>query len=51
MKTVNIQISIPEGMARYLLYEDQEQLFRRNAMLLYPLIQNQTISHGRAADI
>ena len=30
---------------------DQEQDFARNAMLLYPFIQNLTISHGRAAEI
>ena len=38
-------------MTPYLLYEDSEQEFRRNAMMLYPLIQNLTISHGRAAEI
>ena len=31
--------------------EDQEQVFERNAMLLYPFIRNLTISHGRAAEI
>ena len=38
-------------MARYLEEEDQEQIFERNAMILYPFIQNMTISHGRAAEI
>ena len=38
-------------MAHYLAYEDSEQVFTRNAMLLYPLIRNMTISHGRAAEI
>ena len=51
MKTVDIQITVPEGMQRYLTVDDQEQLFERNAMILYPLIQNMTISHGRAAEI
>ena len=51
MKTVNIQIAVPEDMRSYLGNEDQEQVFERNAMLLYPFIRNLTISHGRAAEI
>ena len=50
IKTVNIQIEVPEGMESY-LSDDQEQAFERNAMLLYPYIRNLTISHGRAAEI
>ena len=50
MKTMNIQISVPEDMKSYLENEDQEQVFERNAMLLYPFIHNLTISHGRAAE-
>ena len=30
---------------------DQELAFKRNAMFLYPYIQDLTISHGRAAEI
>ena len=51
MRTVNVQMAVPEGMAPYLKNVDQEQDFARNAMLLYPFIQNLTISHGRAAEI
>ena len=51
MKTVNIQIAVPEGMIRYIVNADMEQSFERNAMILYPFIQNLTISHGRAAEI
>ena len=51
MKTVNIQIAIPEDMRTYLENEDQERDFERNAMILYPFIHNLTISHGRAAEI
>lgn len=51
MKTVHIQIAVPEDMRYYLNEDDQEQVFERNAMLLYPLIRNMTISHGRAAEI
>ena len=51
MKTVNIQLAVPEEMTPYLLNEDVELSFERNAMLLYPFIRNMTISHGRAAEI
>ena len=51
MKTVNVQIAVQENMRYYLNDDDQEQVFERNAMLLYPLICNMTISHGRAAEI
>ena len=51
MKTVNVQLAVPEGMAPYLEDTDRDHSFERNAMMLYPFIQNQTISHGRAAEI
>lgn len=51
MKTVNIQFSVPEEMADYIISEDKEQTFERNAMLIYPFIRNLTVSHGRAAEI
>lgn len=51
MRTVNIQLAVPEGMAPYLIDADWRQSFARNAMMLYPFIQNLTISHGRAAEI
>ncbi|MBQ9388564.1 MAG: hypothetical protein IJU07_00120 [Synergistaceae bacterium] len=48
MKTVSIQLAVPEGMIPYF---DEEDSFERNAMLIYPLIHNMKISHGRAAEI
>ena len=33
------------------LDKENQELFIRNALLLYPYILNQTISHGRAAEI
>ena len=51
MRTVNIQLEVPEEMTPYLLNEDVELAFERNAMLIYPFIKNMTISHGRAAEI
>ena len=38
-------------MSKYLLTVNPETEFTRNALLLYPYILNQTISHGRAAEI
>lgn len=38
-------------MAKYLVTLNPEAELTRNALLLYPYILNQTISHGRAAEI
>ena len=51
MRMQSLTMSVPEGMIPYFLHEDEDQGFARNAMMLYPLIQNLTISHGRAAEI
>ena len=49
MRTMTI--SVPEGMLPYLDTQDERQAFTRDAMLLYPYIQNLTLSHGRGAEI
>ena len=51
MDTVSVNLSFPKGMLPYLMEEEPEEGFARNAMILYPYIQNQQISHGRAAEI
>lgn len=51
MRTVDVQMSVPEGLAPFLSDMDQNASFERNAMLLYPFIQRSVISHGRAAEI
>ena len=38
-------------MSNYLNCANPETKLTRNALLLYPYILNQTISHGRAAEI
>ena len=38
-------------MADYLKPSDQVTELERNALLLYPYVLKQSISHGRAADI
>ena len=42
---------VPVGMSKYLVTVNPETELTRNALLLYPYILNQTISHGRAAEI
>ena len=49
--TETITIEVPVGMSKYLEVINPELEFTRNALLLCPYILNQTISHGRAAEI
>lgn len=51
MRTVNVQLAVPEGMAPYMDAEGTGLSFEQKAMLLYPLIQKREMSHGRAAEI
>ena len=51
VRTESITIQVPIGMAKYLNVVNKETELTRNALLLYPYILNQTISHGRAAEI
>lgn len=46
-----IQMNVPIGMAQYISDDNLEFEFARNAMMLYPLIRNLTISYGKAAEI
>ena len=50
MEMISFPITIPKEMTPFLT-GDQEVDFKRNAMILYPYIQDLTISHGRAAEI
>jgi len=47
----DVRIKVPEGMAMYLHPQDPHDELVRNALLLYPYINNKTISHGKAAEI
>lgn len=51
LTTESVTIKVPREMAKYLTAVDPETELSRNALLLYPYILNQTISHGRAAEI
>lgn len=51
MNTRKVEIDIPEALVQYTVLMDKEALLKRNAMLVYPYIQDGTISHGKAAEI
>ena len=51
MELRKVEITIPEAMIPFVLAADNEVQLRQNAMLLYPYIQDETISHGKAAEI
>ena len=51
MGLVDVNIKVPVEMAVYLKPSNQGAELERNALLLYPYILKQTISHGRAAEI
>lgn len=51
MTFTDVRIKVPEGMAMYLRPQDKRTEMERNALFLYPYINNRTISHGKAAEI
>jgi len=51
VKMESITIQVPVEMRKYLEEFSPESELRRNALLLYPYILNQSISHGKAAEI
>ena len=46
-----VTMNIPEEIMDFMVCDNKSDELRRNALLLYPFIKNETISHGRAADI
>lgn len=51
MTLTDVKIRVPEDMTSYIIPSDSKAELVRNAMVLYPYINNMTISHGRAAEI
>lgn len=51
MDFTNVNIKVPIGMAMYLTPQNKKAELERNALLLYPYINDKTISHGKAAEI
>ena len=51
MTMQSVSIKIPETMVEYADVQSESAELLRNAMILFPYIQNETISHGKAAQI
>ena len=51
MTTEWVKVEIPQGMKAYIESGDPETALVRNAMILYPYILREKISHGKAANI
>lgn len=51
MILTDVSIRVPEGMTMYVKPQDRRAELVRNALLLYPYINDNTISHGKAAEI
>lgn len=51
MSMRKIEINIPEGMVSFISRTDEEAVLKQNAMILYPYIQDDTISYGKAAEL
>ncbi len=51
MTFTDVNIRVPIGMKMYLKPRDEKAELERNALLLYPYINDRTISHGKAAEI
>lgn len=46
-----VSINIPDTIAEYTLVEDENEILTRNAMILFPYIKREIISHGKAAEL
>ena len=51
MTMTDVKIQVPNEMVSYVITKDKQSELMRNAMLLYPYINDLTISHGKAAEI
>ena len=51
MTLAKVEISVPVDIVPYTVLEDKEAQITRNAMLVYPYIKNEVMSHGRAAEM
>lgn len=51
MDFTDVNIKVPIGMSTYVTPQNKQAELERNALLLYPYINDKTISHGKAAEI
>ena len=49
--TEPVTLNVPVGMSKYVTTTNPKMALIQNALLLYPHILNETISHGRATEI
>jgi len=46
-----IELTVNESLLPYVILGSEENELKQSALLLYPYIKNETISHGKAAEI
>ncbi|MCL1948702.1 MAG: UPF0175 family protein [Turicibacter sp.] len=51
MDMLSVEIRVPANVAPFIATDDINLQFKQSALLLYPYIKNETISHGRAAEL
>jgi len=51
MEMIKIEIDVPKEMLPFIEVENEDMKLKRNALFLHLYIKNQTISHGKAAEI
>ncbi|MDO4961531.1 MAG: hypothetical protein Q4E57_06735 [Eubacteriales bacterium] len=51
MEYAELTLKMPKQMTYFFKSHDPQSIFETNAMILYPYIQNQTISNGCAAEM
>lgn len=51
MEMTKVEINVPKDMKPFVVTKDADVQLKRNALLLYPYIENNTISHGKAAEL
>lgn len=48
---ITVQIDIPAALEPFTRSDNEHDRLVRNAMIIFPFIQNETVSYGRAAEI
>ena len=51
MEMTRVEIDIPKDMMPFVTTNNTDIQLKRNALILYPYIENRTISHGKAAEL
>jgi len=51
MDMSRIELNVPTNAVPYLVTDDKDIQFKQFALLLYPYIKDETISHGKAAEL